>query len=97
MALTLRYLAISYRMRKSTVSAIIKECCDAIYKVLIDIYLVPPGTNDWVAIIHDFEELWNLPNVIGALDGKHIRITCPPKIGTQFHKKIFKSAVSCNV
>ena len=32
-----------------------------------------------------FEELWNLPNVIGALDNKHIGIQCSAGTGTKFH------------
>ena len=44
-----------------------------------------PTNDDWVSIAKDFEETWNLPNVIGALDGKHIRITCAPKTETQYH------------
>ena len=60
-------------------SKTVRETCDAIYDVLRSEYLRTPSNDDWVSIAKDFEETWNLPNVIGALDGKHVRITCPPK------------------
>ena len=33
----------------------------------------------------DFEELWNLSHVIGAIGGKHVRIECPKILGTLYH------------
>ena len=36
-------------------------------------------------VAKDFEEIWNLPNVVGALDGKHIQIEAPANSGTLFH------------
>ena len=38
-----------------------------------------------VKIAQDCEELWSLHDVIGALDGKHIRIVCTPETETKFH------------
>ena len=56
---------------------IVKENCDAIYEKLAPIYLTTPSIQeDWLKIASDFEELWNLLNVVGVLDGKHIRIKC---------------------
>ena len=73
-------------MGKSTVSNIIRETFDAIYEVLVEKYLCPPSSPaDWIALAKSFEEQWNLPHVIGALDGKHIRIQCPEGTGTLFH------------
>ena len=101
LSLTLRFLAtgesqqslsFSFRMGKTTVSNIVSETCDAIYSVLSPQYLSPPSKDGWLIIAQEFEEVWNLPNVIGALDGKHIRITCPLKTGTQYHNyKVFFS------
>lgn len=32
-----------------------------------------------------FEKRWNYPGCLGAVDGKHIRITCPKKSGSLFY------------
>ena len=79
-------LSFAYRIGKATVSKILRETCDAIYKLVAPAYLRPPSTKeDWIAIASDFENIWNLPHVIGAIDGKHIRIMFPAHTGTQFH------------
>ena len=36
-------------------------------------------------IARDFQETWNLPHVVCAIDGKHIRIHCPKQSGILFH------------
>lgn len=33
----------------------------------------------------EFRERWNFPNVVGCLDGKHIRIRCPHKSGSLYY------------
>ena len=41
--------------------------------VLSPIYLKSPKTEvEWKKLTNDFQELWNLPHIIGAIDGKHI-------------------------
>ncbi|KAG1968288.1 hypothetical protein F2P79_003242 [Pimephales promelas] len=39
----------------------------------------------WEDIALAFEDRWNFPNCIGALDGKHIYITALPKSGSLFY------------
>ena len=83
LGLTLRFLATgdsqqSLRTGKTTVSKIISETCDAIYTVLKDTYLSPAQSKEeWLEISSKFEELWDMPYVIGFFDGKHIRIERP--------------------
>ncbi|KAF0754086.1 protein ALP1-like [Aphis craccivora] len=33
-----------------------------------------PNRKQWKSIAQRFKTLWNLPNCIGAIDGKHVRI-----------------------
>ena len=45
----------------------------------------PPSTEaEWLEIAQLFHDRWNLPHVMGALDGKHVRITCPSKSGSLY-------------
>ena len=95
LVITLRYLSaemsqqtLSYNFRvgRTTVSNIVKEVCDAIYNVLSPLYMNAPSTQDeWKHIAEDFEELWDMPHTIGAIDGKHIAIDCPKNTGSLFH------------
>ena len=83
LSLTLRYLAsgesqislsFGYRIGKSTVSQIISETCKAIYKVLSPVYFrTPVSAEEWLNIAKSVEDQWNLPRVVGAIDGKHIQ------------------------
>ena len=85
-ASVMKGLSFSFRIGKATVSKIISETCDAIYTVLKDTYLSPPQSKEeWLEISSKFEELWDMPHVIGCLDGKRSRIECPNLSGTLYH------------
>jgi len=32
---------------------------------------------EWLAVANDFEQKWNYPHVIGAIDGKHVVLQKP--------------------
>lgn len=63
-------MSFQYRIGRSTVSGIIDETCQAIWEALHEVYLKPPSNkNDWKEISKEFEELWNFPHCLGAIDG----------------------------
>lgn len=40
-------------------------------------FLKPKTTNELLDISLEFKKKWNFPNVVGAIDGKHVRIKSP--------------------
>ncbi|XP_046671118.1 uncharacterized protein LOC124361127 [Homalodisca vitripennis] len=92
---TLRFLATgrSYECLKystlispQALGKIIPETCEAIYKVLKIVYLQFPNTTEkWKVIAEQFEEKWNFPHCLGAMDGKHIDIVPPADSGSYYY------------
>lgn len=84
LAVTLRFLATGesyeslqyqFRIAANTISGVVSETCDAIITILGPIYLKTPTTaEEWSKIADNFEQSWQFPNCIGAIDGKHISI-----------------------
>lgn len=55
---------------------------------------MPTAKEEWEVISKDFNQIWDFPHVIGALDGKHVAITAPPNQGSMyFNYKGFHSIV----
>lgn len=54
---------------------------------------MPNTIESWEKVMHDYETLWNFPNVCGAIDGKHVKIKCPPNTGSEYfnYKKDFST------
>lgn len=79
-------ISLFFRIGKSTLYNIIPEVCNAIWKILQPIYLQCPQEEDeWIRIAEEFNNIWNFPNCIGAIDGKHCRIQAPPNSGSAFY------------
>ena len=83
LAVTLRYLATGdsqhslgfmFKLGRSTVNGIINEVCEELWNALSDYVKPPTSVDDWKKISADFNELWNMPHCLGALDGKHVGI-----------------------
>ncbi|CAN7937555.1 unnamed protein product, partial [Ixodes hexagonus] len=107
LAITLRYLATGelpggktfvstgyqFRRTHSTVSKIVLEVRLAIYEVLAPDFIKLPSTpGEWKRVARGFEELWQFPHCLGALDGKHVTI-CPP-MGTGAMYRNYKGTFS---
>ena len=76
----------SYRISQSTVCRIITETCDAIWTVLMreSFLTCPSKEGEWKEKSQSFENKWNFPHVIGALDGKHIVMQAPHNVGSGY-------------
>jgi hypothetical protein len=66
------------------VAAIIRHVCEVIWRELKDIVMCEPSEDKWIAIAQGFERNVKIPNCIGALDGKHIRLTNPDYAGSLY-------------
>lgn len=58
------------------------------------LFQMPETEDEWKSIARQFEEKWQFPHCLGAVDGKHVRITPPPGSGSLFwNYKHFNSVV----
>ena len=92
---SMRTISFSYWVGHSTVCTVISETCHAIWTALQPVYMKPPTRMvEWTKISEDFCSLWNFPNCVGAIDGKHVNIQAPPNSGSEFYNyKGFRSIV----
>lgn len=82
---TFRSLSFQFRISRSAISYIVREVCQAIFKVLGEKYLrVPTTVDEWLEIALKFEERRQFPNCLGAEDGKHLVLQPPPASGSHF-------------
>lgn len=69
----------------TTISNIIATTTEAIWIVLQPNYMSKPTKEKWISIADRYYTLWNIPNCLGSLDGKHFRIKCLPGTGSTFY------------
>ncbi|CAL1267507.1 unnamed protein product [Larinioides sclopetarius] len=93
LAITLRFLATgdSYSsldyltgVSKQSISFIVMDVCRALIQVLKSYIELPSTPEEWTAVAADFEKKWQFPHCIGAMDGKHVEIECPPNSVSDF-------------
>jgi hypothetical protein len=46
--------------------------------------LFPTTEDEWTCTGQQFERKWNFPNCLGAVDGKHVKITHHKEVGHTF-------------
>lgn len=92
---TPRFLAWSYKMGRTTVRNIVLETCEVLWNKLSETYVSTPNEAGYSQIAEDFFQQWNMLNCLGALDGKHINIQCPPNSHTMFFNYTRKHLAWC--
>ncbi|XP_046863845.1 uncharacterized protein LOC124457685 [Xenia sp. Carnegie-2017] len=75
-------------MSSTTVGRIIYETCNALWDKLKEMgFMKTPCTeSDWKKVSKDFEDRWNFPNMLGAIDGKHVQMFAPAGQALSFFK-----------
>lgn len=71
-------------MGETTVNGIVKETCSEICRTLMPSYIPEPSEHIWLKACDDFWDRWNMPNCLGAVDGKHIGLFAPRNSGSQY-------------
>jgi len=52
---------------------------------------IPKTEAEWKIIVTGFNDQWNFPNCLGAVNGKHVSIKKPPHTGAHYNYKKFFS------
>lgn len=77
-------MASIYRISKQHFGKILDEVCLAIIECLKDA-LPELNKEKFISLANEFNEKWNLPNCMGAIDGKHVALKCPSNSGSLFY------------
>jgi DDE superfamily endonuclease len=51
----------------------------------VKLFQTPTTAEAWQEVASQFNERWNFPNCIGAIDGKHVMMNAPPSSGSVFY------------
>lgn len=46
---------------------------------------MPSTERDWLEIANRFNNDWNFPHCLGAVDGKHVVMNAPPNSGSIYY------------
>ena len=80
-----RSLEFTYRVSRRSISRIVMEVANTIITEMQKTYLkTPSNENEWIEISEKFFQRWNFPNVICAIDGKHIELEQPKQSGSHY-------------
>ncbi|XP_071056596.1 uncharacterized protein [Onthophagus taurus] len=92
-AVTLRFLATgdsyhslmyTFKISKQVISRTVPDVCEALIHSLRDYVKMPQNERDWEIIAREFQDKWNFPHCVGAMDGKHITLQAPLNSGSDF-------------
>ena len=87
LAITLRFLATGetykslmyqYRVSEVSISRFVPEVCQVIIESFMEEYMsLPDSKEKWLSVAKEFEEKWQFPNCVGAIDGKNVPLINP--------------------
>jgi len=82
---------VDFKVSRKTVPGIVQETCEVIWNVLQPLEMPEPNKEMWLKKSAQYYKFTNFPNCVGSVDGKHIRIQCPPNTGSDYFnfKKYF--------
>lgn len=58
--------------------------CEAIWNRLQPVYMKNPTEEMWTLTSEEFYNLWQFPNCIGSIAGKHVTVVCPRNSGSNY-------------
>ena len=80
------YIKTRYRVGATTVVRIVPEVCKAIWITLPDLFLTTPKTAaEWQAKAVAFQQRWDYPHCVGAINGKHIVVEAHANSGSLYY------------
>lgn len=83
---TYRSLSFQFGISRRAISYIIEQVSKAIFKRIGNISMrTPSSVAEWMEISKKFEERWQFPHALGAIDGKHIVIKPPAGAGSYYY------------
>lgn len=77
-------IANSYYVGVTTVFSIIQEVLPLIWTILQPVVMLEPDKEALLEIADNYWQKWNIPNCLGSIDGKHVKITAPPNSGSLY-------------
>ena len=76
-----------FGVARCTVCVIVKEVCEAIVCVLQPQYIQFPTGEMLTRTVQGFEQIWKVPQCVGAIDGSHIPILAPANNHTDYYNR----------
>ncbi len=74
-----------FRLGISTISTLVIDMCRDIWDALVREVMLAPTEEMWLHSAERFRERCDLPNCVGALDGKHVQVIRPRNSGSAFY------------
>lgn len=95
-------LQYSFRISANTIGKIVQSLAILIFKMLSPIYLPEPNEEMWKRIGEEYLHYRQIPNCLGSIDGKHVRLQKPGNMGSMyynyknFHSLVLMASVGAN-